>query len=78
MNENQFKTAPAADTNLDPIEVRLQGKLRGRIRDFQILFHDCGIVLRGYARTYYEKQMAQHAVIMETNLPILTNEIEVD
>jgi hypothetical protein len=34
-------------------------------------------VLRGRARTYYAKQLAQHAVMQATALPILRNEIEV-
>ena len=63
--------------DLKPIEVRLQAKLGSRVRNFQILFQDCGIILRGFARTYHAKQLAQHAVMMETNLPVLANEIEV-
>jgi hypothetical protein len=59
------------------LEVHLRWKLQGRIRDFQILLRDCGIILRGFARTYHAKQLAQHAVMTETNLPILANEIEV-
>lgn len=59
------------------LEARLQGKLRGRIRQFQVLFHECGIILRGFAQTYHAKQLAQHAVMMETDVPILANEIEV-
>jgi hypothetical protein len=38
---------------------------------------DGGIVLRGRARTYYAKQLAQHAIMTETALSILGNEIEV-
>ena len=36
-----------------------------------------GIVLRGFTRTYYLKQLAQQAVMNLTDLPILANEIEV-
>ena len=64
-------------SGLDELEVRLQGKLCGRIRNLKLLLHECGIVLRGVARTYYAKQLAQHALMMETRLPILANEIEV-
>ncbi len=35
------------------------------------------LVLRGFARTYHAKQLAQHAVMTETEMPILANEIEV-
>jgi len=68
---------PEAITGLDQLENRLQGKLSGRIRDLRLLRRDCGIVLRGFARTYHAKQLAQHAVMTETQLPILANEIEV-
>jgi len=33
--------------------------------------------LRGQVHTYYAKQLAQHAVMETTGLPILANEIEV-
>jgi len=33
--------------------------------------------LRGRAKTYYAKQLAQHAVMEATDLPVLANEIEV-
>jgi hypothetical protein len=39
---------------------------------------DDGLVLRGHARTYYAKQLAQHAVMEFTKLPIRANEIEVE
>ena len=62
---------------LDHLENRLQAKLSGRVRDLQVLLRDRGIVLRGIARTYHAKQLAQHAVMTETQLPILAHEIEV-
>ena len=63
--------------SLDQLEVRLQGKLGGRIRDLHLLFQECGIILRGFAQTFYAKQLAQHTLMSETRLPILANEIEV-
>jgi hypothetical protein len=62
---------------LDRLEVRVQAKLSGRIRNLRLLHHGCGIILRGSARTYYAKQLAQHAVMTESRVPILANEIEV-
>jgi hypothetical protein len=41
-----------------------------------VLQHD-GLILQGDALTYYAKQLAQHAIMKETRLPILANEIEV-
>ena len=70
-----LEAIPQAD--LDQLETRLQGKLNGRVRNLQLRLHESGIVLRGLARTYYAKQLAQHAVMMETQLPIFANEIEV-
>ena len=63
--------------DIDQLEVRLQGKLSGRVRDLHLLMQECGVVLRGFARTYHAKQLAQHAVMAETDLPIVANEIEV-
>jgi hypothetical protein len=47
------------------------------VRDLQVLGRDNGLVLKGHSRTYYAKQLAQHAVMEATQLPILANEIEV-
>lgn len=78
---NQLDLPPTANVDtpgdLDQLEVRLQGKLGGRIRHLRVLLGDCGLILRGFARTYHAKQVAQHAVMTETSLPILANEIEV-
>jgi hypothetical protein len=35
------------------------------------------LVLQGQAHTYYAKQLAQHALLEATRLPIRANEIEV-
>src|SRR5687768_1407451 len=63
--------------DLGELEQRLQNRLGGRIRHLRLLLSDSGIVLRGLARTYYAKQVAQTVVMMETTVPILANEIEV-
>jgi hypothetical protein len=62
---------------LDQLTGRLESRLRGRVHDFRLLLRDRGLVLQGHARTYYAKQIAQHAVMEATPLPILANEIEV-
>jgi hypothetical protein len=77
MNHQHQAQTVELKSGLDELEVRLQGKLSGRIRDLQLSLQGCGIVLRGFARTYHAKQLAQHALMMETQLPILANEIEV-
>jgi len=79
MTEDTFTETlePAAKCDLDLLENRVVARLSGCIRDFRVLFQDCGIVLRGFARTYHAKQLAQHVVMTETQLPIVANEIEV-
>jgi hypothetical protein len=64
-------------TDLRQLETRLQGELGGRVRELHLVRRGSGLVLRGFARTYYEKQVAQHAVMKKTQLPLLANEIEV-
>jgi hypothetical protein len=41
------------------------------------VIQDNGLILRGQAHTYFAKQLAQHAAMEVTELPILANEIEV-
>lgn len=63
----------------DHLEALVQRQLTGRVsvRDLRVLVEDRGLVLRGRAATYYAKQIAQHAAMEATGLPILANEIEV-
>jgi hypothetical protein len=62
---------------IEQLEARVRCQLSGRVRDLQVLGQDNGLVLRGHTHTYYAKQLAQHAVMEATELPILANEIEV-
>ncbi len=62
---------------LDELETRLQSRLVGRVQEFRLEARGSGLVLRGWARTYYAKQLAQHAVMEATDLSILTNAITV-
>jgi hypothetical protein len=75
MNE-QGKTDETCE-GLARIEEHVRCRLTGRVRDFQLLVSDQGLVLRGHAHTYHAKQLAQHAVMAATTLPIRANEIEV-
>jgi 6,7-dimethyl-8-ribityllumazine synthase len=59
------------------LEAQVQCRLSGQIRDFRLVVAGEGLVLRGHAHTYHAKQLAQHAVMEATNLPIQANEIEV-
>jgi osmotically-inducible protein OsmY len=59
------------------LEARVRSRLSGQVRDFRLLVGDKGVTLRGRTRTYYAKQLAQHAVMEAMVLPIVANEIEV-
>jgi hypothetical protein len=56
---------------------RVRQRLSGRVAELKLSRERRGVVIRGFAHTYYAKQLAQHAVMEETDVPILANEIEV-
>jgi hypothetical protein len=52
-------------------------RLRGRLSGLRLELHGGGVVIRGTARSFYAKQLALHAVMTGTHLPVVRNEIEV-
>jgi hypothetical protein len=76
MND-QTQTDAATREALARIEEHVRCRLTGRLRDFQLVFLDSGLVLRGHVHSYYVKQLAQHAVMEASRLPIRANELEV-
>jgi hypothetical protein len=62
---------------LDRLGVQVRHQMSGCLRDFHLNPRGNGLVLRGRTRTYYAKQLAQNAVMRATDLPIVSNEIEV-
>jgi hypothetical protein len=62
---------------MEQLETQVQSRLNGRVRNFRLVVREHGLILMGHARTYYAKQLAQHAVLEATTLPILANEIDV-
>ena len=78
---SQLEQTPVAAFAVHPeveqLELQVQAQLSGRIRRLNLLVVNGAIVLRGSARTYHAKQVAQHAVMRLTAQPILANEIEV-
>ena len=62
---------------IDGLEGIVRRRLNGRVRDFRLLLQDNGLILQGYAFTYHAKQLAQHAIMKATRLPIIANEIEI-
>src|SRR5512135_257889 len=61
----------------DQLRARVSSRLGGRVPDIRLLVQEGGIILQGRSRTYYAKPLAQQAVMEETDLPVLANEIEV-
>jgi hypothetical protein len=59
------------------LEAQVLRRLGGRIRDLRVLVRHNGIILQGRTSTYHAKQIAQHAAMELTGLPILANDIEV-
>ena len=70
-------TLPPGLPEMEQLETHVQSRLSGRVQHFRLVVRGCGLVLMGHARTYYAKQLAQHAVMEATTLPIVANEIDV-
>ena len=75
MHTNTFPSV--LDSEKDRLEGLLSRRLGNRIRQLQIALRGSGVILRGRSETFYSKQLAQHAVMEFSDLPILANEIEV-
>ncbi len=78
---NNLARKPAIDLatadGITELERRIRTRLGGQISQFQLEITTTGVILRGRARTYYAKQLAQHAVMEVTKLPILANAVDV-
>lgn len=68
---------PPGLAEMEQLETRVQCRLNGQVQHFGLVVRGYGLILTGHARTYYAKQLAQHAVMEATALPILANEIDV-
>jgi hypothetical protein len=62
---------------LERLEAQVRIRLGGRVVNLRLLVREKGLVLKGRARTYYAKQLAQHAVMQIAEYRIHANEIEV-
>jgi hypothetical protein len=71
------ETLVAPEEYLESLESLIQHRLGGRIRDLHVIARDNGIILQGRAATYHTKQLAQHAAMEISGMPILSNDIEV-
>lgn len=59
------------------LQDQLRQRLGGHIAGLRVLAQGNGLVLRGRAKSYYAKQVAQETLQELTPLPLLANEIEV-
>lgn len=59
------------------LESLVRRRLGGRVRDLRVILRNDGVVLCGRAPTYYAKQLAQHAAMELSCLPVVSNDIEV-
>lgn len=59
------------------IASNVQSSLRSKVSNFAILLKEEGLVILGQTDTYYAKQLAQHAVMHATDIPIKENRIRV-
>ncbi len=59
------------------VEEYVRRRVWGQIVDLRVEPAGRGVRLRGRARTYYLKQLAQHAVLELGHLPLAANDIEV-
>jgi hypothetical protein len=62
---------------VESAELSLRGQLRGRVSGLCLSVCTRGVILRGYSRTYYGKQLAQHMLMALCRFPIAANEIVV-
>lgn len=69
--------SPLAAEEIERIGAGVMHQLSGRLRDLRLEMMDGGVVLRGRTLTYHASQIAQHAVVRATGLPVVRNEIEV-
>jgi hypothetical protein len=61
----------------EQLDVLVLRRLGGRVRDLRLIVRPGGVILQGRAATYHVKQLAQHAAMELTHLPVLANDIEV-
>jgi hypothetical protein len=59
------------------LQEQVRSRLRGQVSDLRLLLRDGGLILQGQARTFYAKQLAQHAVMTASRRAIRANEIRV-
>jgi len=64
-------------TEIARLEALVRNRLASRLRSFRVCLQSTGLILQGRAPSYYTKQLAQHAIMEATCIPIVANDIEV-
>lgn len=62
---------------LEQIQREIRHNLSLRVHNFRVRSVDDGLILEGRTKTYYGKQLVQHAVMDATDFPIVANNIVV-
>ncbi len=68
---------PSVTSEEGRLESLMLRRLGNRVRDLRVQLLPFGLVLQGKTRTYHAKQLAQHAAMDLSDVPILANQIEV-
>jgi hypothetical protein len=63
--------------SIEQVETVLRQQLGGRIRELRVFLDSNGVVLQGFATSWYCKQLAQHLAFQMIGQPIAANGIEV-
>ena len=77
-NYNSQIVTPSVVDQVANASEHLSRQLRGRLHNADVSVDRGGVVIRGTAKSYYVKQLAQHAVMTLVALPIAANEIVVE
>jgi hypothetical protein len=68
----------ATIARVEKLALDIQSRLGGRVRNLRLVIQDTGLVLLGQADTHHAKQLAQHAVTEEIDLPLRANQMVVN
>lgn len=79
MNTRFFETSTdrRASSPIIELEAHVRWRIGSQVRNLRLVLQDKGLVLTGSSLSYYAKQLAQHAVMEATEIPIARNEIAV-